>query len=195
MQPESATFLLAMEFCGGGALASLLEAGTTRTWSVQKVLLTALQIARGIAFLHAHKPPILHRDLKPANILFLADEAKLADFGASRIADDATMTAWAIGTPLFAAPEQLTFQPYTVLVDMWAYGCVLTCIAGHQTTPYGPHPQLADTVLSRVASGSLLPAVEASHPLHELIRDCCRPVTERIHAEEAIARLARRLRV
>jgi serine/threonine protein kinase len=39
-------------------------------------------IAQGLRFLHASKPPILHRDLKPKNILIDSRfRAKVADFG------------------------------------------------------------------------------------------------------------------
>lgn len=41
-------------------------------------------IAQGLRFLHASKPPILHRDLKAKNILIDSRfRAKVADFGLS----------------------------------------------------------------------------------------------------------------
>jgi len=48
----------------------------------------ALDIARGMACLHAQRPIIIHRDLKTANLLVSARfEVKVADFGLSRIKD------------------------------------------------------------------------------------------------------------
>jgi len=188
VDPRSATLRLAMELCDGGSLASLLEAPPSHTWSVHQMLQASLQIGQGMAFLHAQAPPIVHRDLKPANILFAGGVAKLADFGASRVADATWMSAMA-GTPLFAAPELLTFQCYTALVDVWSYGCVLACIALHQITPYGTRAQLTDALLAQVASGSLHPTVAADHPLHALVRDCCSSPQERLDAQGALTRL------
>ena len=72
----------------------------------------ALDIARGVAYLHNLSPPILHRDLKSANIL--ADEKlqlKIGDFGLSRqLASTATMTT--CGTTRWVAPEVLQSGRY-----------------------------------------------------------------------------------
>lgn len=44
----------------------------------------ALDIARGMNYLHEHKPdPIIHRDLKPSNLLRDAKHLKVTDFGLS----------------------------------------------------------------------------------------------------------------
>ena len=53
-------------------------------WEYRKKF--ALDIAKGVYYLHTNKQPILHRDLKSLNVLL--DQAltcKLADFGWTRV--------------------------------------------------------------------------------------------------------------
>mmetsp|Transcript_13196 Transcript_13196/g.31643 ORF Transcript_13196/g.31643 Transcript_13196/m.31643 type:complete len:107 (+) Transcript_13196:2062-2382(+) len=76
-------------------------------------------IAQGLRFLHASKPPILHRDLKARNILIDARfRAKVADFGL------ATKNKPGLrGTPYWMAPEYLTGKTeYTRACDIYAVG-------------------------------------------------------------------------
>lgn len=54
----------------------------------------AMDVARGMACLHAQRPIIIHRDLKTANLLVSARfEVKVADFGLSRIKDASHVSA------------------------------------------------------------------------------------------------------
>ena len=155
-----------------------------------RALTTALHIAKGIAFLHAQAPPVLHRDLKPANIIF--DDylvAKLADFGASRVGESTYMTSWGVGTPLFAAPEQLTYQMYDSSVDIWAYGCVCVCMANQQLTPFGDEIDVTDGVLADVAAGRVLPQVAPDHVLHGLVSNCCLKAKQRCTAAQVVKQL------
>jgi len=57
---------------------------TKISWDFRKKI--GLDIAKGVYYLHNHKPPILHRDLKSLNVLLDgAMTAKLADFGWTRV--------------------------------------------------------------------------------------------------------------
>jgi serine/threonine protein kinase len=88
-------------------------------------------IGSALVYLHHEcQPYILHRDIKPSNILL--DEkynAKLADFGISRIAneDNATMETTAVGTMAYMDPQcikdgDVKFNPST---DVYSFGLVL----------------------------------------------------------------------
>jgi Protein tyrosine and serine/threonine kinase/Concanavalin A-like lectin/glucanases superfamily len=67
---------------------------------------TMLDIARGMAFLHAQEPPLLHRDLKSPNVLvFDHFAAKLADFGLA--CSQALSMTMRMGTTRWTAPEVL----------------------------------------------------------------------------------------
>ena len=80
-----------------------------RPWILVKRV--ASGAARGMNYLHCGSPPVLHRDLKSANIL-LDDSynAKVADFGLSRLkAQERSMTG-NCGTVQWMAPEVRTSE-------------------------------------------------------------------------------------
>ncbi|KAK4836912.1 hypothetical protein QYF36_001282 [Acer negundo] len=70
----------------------------------------AVDAAHGLDYLHnGCKPQIIHRDLKPSNILLNENkQAKLADFGLSRVVNQETdtgLTTCPAGTPGYLDPE------------------------------------------------------------------------------------------
>lgn len=105
---ESGAAFVVMELLEGASLDDLrvahggrLDAGTTLALGYQ--LLDVL--------VAAHEKKIVHRDIKPAN-LFLTrkGELKVLDFGIARFRDGSTastITRMAMGTPDYAAPEQM----------------------------------------------------------------------------------------
>ena len=84
--------LIMTEYCFGGSLFSLLHEKQSIRLTFKQRYRMALDIAKGMNFLHIQEPPILHRDLKSLNLL-LAEEVrsendhvqvKVTDFGLSR---------------------------------------------------------------------------------------------------------------
>lgn len=98
---------VATEFVAGQNLAELsredlADLRTTVTW--------VRDVALGLQY--AHETGVIHRDVKPQNVLVdQAGRAQLADFGLARLVNsdgpssDGTAS---VGTPAYAAPEQLT---------------------------------------------------------------------------------------
>ena len=91
------SLLLVTEYLSGGTLHSAIHSRKAFNYAAlteREVLKYALDICRGMEYLHSLSPPMLHRDLKPAN--FLLDDhgtVKLADFGLGReLAADGVMT-------------------------------------------------------------------------------------------------------
>ena len=155
-----ARLLLVMEHCPGGSLEALIERGETARWDEREQRRAARHVASGLAFLHGQWPPIAHRDLKPANVLRgERGNLKLADLGASRACYDESLMTHGVGTQLSAAPEQIGLRPYSHAVDLWAYGCVLACLARHSPVPYDRETSRASTFFVDVSRGALRPAV------------------------------------
>ena len=112
---------------GGSAAQRLASRGPMEIGEV-----TAIVEDIGSALTAAHQAGVVHRDVKPANILFDEQQrAYLADFGiAMGLAADGS---WAgggadvlpLGSPTFAAPEQLRAEPLTARSDVYAFGRTL----------------------------------------------------------------------
>ncbi|MTJ46756.1 serine/threonine-protein kinase [Dolichospermum sp. UHCC 0259] len=85
---------------------------------------------------YIHEQQVIHRDIKPANLIRRSQDARLVliDFGAvknkvsqvtSNQSEQSALTAYAIGTPGFAPPEQMAMRP-VYASDIYAVG--VTCV-------------------------------------------------------------------
>ncbi|KAK9800309.1 hypothetical protein WJX73_010786 [Symbiochloris irregularis] len=117
---------LVTEFMEGGDLRGALSAEPPHCvtwWNGGKPI--AMDIARGLAFLHANK--VIHRDLKSKNILLTAEgQAKIGDVGMAKIMSEGYFSHdEAFGTFAWAAPELLLNDRCTDKVDIYSLGVVL----------------------------------------------------------------------
>ncbi|MCC6427716.1 MAG: protein kinase [Phycisphaerales bacterium] len=127
---------IAMEYVEGRGLDEVLKAAVDQaeSISVQRAVRWCAQIARALASAHEHG--IIHRDVKPSNIRISTDDrALLLDFGIARELDAAvpTLTETFVGSPFYAAPEQVAAHGGEVDArsDVYSLGLVLyECITG-----------------------------------------------------------------
>lgn len=128
---QSSIMLLVAELMEGGDLRTALDRDTTgrfRWWQQGKSI--AVDVARGVAFLHSSG--VIHRDLKSANVLLTeAGSAKIADVGLAKMVGGEWRPGrdQVFGTLSFAAPEVLLGERTTEKVDIYSLGVVLWEIA------------------------------------------------------------------
>lgn len=124
-------FYLVQEFVKGNNLQQEIKKnGVLNEEQAKQVLRETLIILRDI-----HNQKVIHRDIKPANIIRREIDQKLVliDFGVVKnqvntiaaSAEQTAFTAFAVGTPGFAPPEQLAMRP-VYASDVYALG--VTCM-------------------------------------------------------------------
>jgi serine/threonine protein kinase/Tfp pilus assembly protein PilF len=128
IQTEEAVGIV-MELLTGGTLRQHLA--TPLAWQESVSLL--LPLCDALAY--AHKRGVIHRDVKPENIPFSdSGVIKLADFGLAYVIDAPRLTrdSGMVGTPCYAAPEQIRGESVDGRADIFALAAVLyEVLTGH----------------------------------------------------------------
>ncbi|MBI4905257.1 MAG: protein kinase [Acidobacteria bacterium] len=114
---------IVMEFLTGEDLRTAMD--EQHTGDLKHRLGLSLQAARALAYVHTKN--IIHRDIKPENLH--VDEngrVRLMDFGIAKGHNlSLTKEGFALGTPYYMSPEQVTGKQVTCASDVYAFGIVL----------------------------------------------------------------------
>jgi serine/threonine-protein kinase len=125
-------FYLVQEYVSGLTLQrEVREFGPFSEEGVKQFLSEILPI---LQYVHTHQ--VIHRDIKPANVIRREQDRQLVliDFGAVKdkvnpnatsVSEQTTLTAYAVGTPGYAPPEQMAMRP-VYASDIYALG--VTCV-------------------------------------------------------------------
>ncbi len=171
-------------YAPGKSLSRVLEEeGALRPDEARHLMLQVLD-----ALACAHGQGIVHRDLKPGNIMVVTTGARrnalVLDFGISTLVKDVgaspqerlTATAEMLGTPGYAAPEQLRGGESSAATDLFSWGLVfLECLTGKPVyraatlhdmlyKQLGPEPIAIPPGLQHHPLGKLLEAVTRKDP-------------------------------
>lgn len=121
------TNFLLFEFMDGTTMHEWLEEHHRPDLAEIDSLLTQLLKALHVA----HEQGIYHRDLKPENLFLIpgpkGPTLKVMDFGlaSSMQAARLTRTGQAMGTPIYASPEQLSGNPIDSTTDLYSVGVLI----------------------------------------------------------------------
>ncbi|XP_074578171.1 serine/threonine-protein kinase VIK-like [Curcuma longa] len=123
--------MLITEFLRGGDLHQFLE--DKGPLSPSLAINFALDMARGMAYLHNEPNVIIHRDLKPRNVLLVnsnADHLKVGDFGLSKLirvehSHDVYKMTGETGSYRYMAPEVFKHRKYDKKVDVFSFAMIL----------------------------------------------------------------------
>jgi hypothetical protein len=153
MEPER--YALVVEHMSLGSLHDILERQTIEfTWLDRWLI--ALQITKGINYLHTFSKPIIHRDIKSHNVL-LTESArgflvKIGDFGLAKIRHETSQQSTQgpiVGTLPWKAPELLRMGRHTEASDVYAMGIVFWELA----TGCEPYADADDATISAYVRG------------------------------------------
>ncbi|KAF0934160.1 hypothetical protein E2562_023423 [Oryza meyeriana var. granulata] len=138
-QPPNLSILT--EYLPRGSLYRLLHRPNSQIDETRRLRM-ALDVAKGMNYLHASHPTIVHRDLKSPNLLVDKNwVVKVSDFGMSRLKHHTFLSSKSTaGTPEWMAPEVLRNEPSNEKCDVYSFGVILWELATMRVPWSGLNP-------------------------------------------------------
>ncbi|BBN01014.1 protein MpMAPKKK4 [Marchantia polymorpha subsp. ruderalis] len=169
--------MLITEYLPGGDLHVVLkEKGPLAPHIIVKF---ALDIARGVTYLHNGPNTIIHRDLKPRNVLLgESNQLKVGDFGLSKLMKmtnlhDIYKMTGETGSYRYMAPEVFEHRSYDKSVDVFSFAVIL--FEMFEGSPPFAHMDAYEAA-RQVARVDKRPPFTKQYPagMKELIEECWR---------------------
>ncbi|KAF3451079.1 hypothetical protein FNV43_RR07168 [Rhamnella rubrinervis] len=181
---QNMPMMIVSEYHPKGDLGSYLQ--KKGRLSPSKALRFALDIARGMNYLHECKPdPIIHCDLKPKNILLdSGGQLKVAGFGVTRlskISPDKAKLAQAGGnidpSNIYVAPEIYKDEIFDRSVDAYSFGLILHEMTEGLQSLQHKSPEEMVKIMCLEGKRPPFKSKSKSYPpeLKELIEECWDP--------------------
>lgn len=136
---------IVMDYVDGVPLTRLLDGCPM---DPARVIRLARAVCEGLAY--AHDAGVVHRDLKPDNVMVVigvdgSEVPRIADFGLATTLDSSgtsrlTTTGMAMGTPAYAAPEQMAGKRVDGRADLYALGMTMFEMLTGGKLPFEGHP-------------------------------------------------------
>jgi serine/threonine protein kinase len=180
-QTQHGLLYIVMDYVDGPSLVTLIDESPMPP---VKVVGLVRDICKGLVY--AHGAGIIHRDLKPENILVSAGPngpvPRIVDFGLAVSVDQGdsrlTESGMTMGTPAFAAPEQLAGKPIDHRADLYALGITMFEMLTGGVAPFEGH--LMEVVSARTTRDA--PRISERAPELDIPREL----------DDLVARLTRR---
>lgn len=160
------------EFLPRGSLYKLLHKPNLQLDEKRRMRM-ALDVAKGMNYLHTSHPVIVHRDLKTPNLLVDKNwVVKVCDFGMSRMKHHTFLSSKSTaGTAEWTAPEVLRNEPSNEKCDVYSFGIILWELATLDVPWTGYHSmQVIGAVGFQGKRPDIPPRVDPE--VAELIREC-----------------------
>ncbi|PQP92170.1 calcium/calmodulin-regulated receptor-like kinase 1 [Prunus yedoensis var. nudiflora] len=124
---EVGQHMLLYNYMSNGSLFSHLHGDSRKPLSWDLRVDIALDIARGLEYLHyGAVPSVVHRDIKSSNILLdRSMRARVADFGLSRQDRSQLRSSNIRGTYGYVDPEYVLTKTFTKKCDVYSFGVLL----------------------------------------------------------------------
>lgn len=129
---EAGLVYFLMEFVEGRPLSDVVD--EEGPFDVERTLRLAIQACEALTVAHEGPEAVVHRDLKLENLMLTRDRSgdemvKILDFGIAKLAEQdpeaRLTTVGTLGTPGYAAPEQLRAEDVDARTDLFAFGVIL----------------------------------------------------------------------
>lgn len=169
---EAGAIRIVTEHMKGSLRQHLQGSGQT---NLPTTLHWAIDAARGMAWLHSNKPPVIHGHLSTSTLLLSkAGKVKVSDFWASQFRQEGSRSKLALRRDAlaFTAPELLQEEEITEKVDVYSFGSVLyELVMG--TEPFADLSTLEDFVQTVCVDG-VRPQLGEAVPkdLQDLVAGC-----------------------